>query len=72
MTGPQTAELVKDVMQKNLAAGATCHVLDLRDNAGGYFRAGVDTAALFLPAGKPIVYVVNKVRETAECQLGHA
>mmetsp|Transcript_43725 Transcript_43725/g.138204 ORF Transcript_43725/g.138204 Transcript_43725/m.138204 type:complete len:469 (-) Transcript_43725:1230-2636(-) len=56
----QTAELVKDVMQKNLAAGATCHVLDLRDNAGGYFRAGVDTAALFLPAGKPIVYVVNK------------
>ena len=35
-----------------------------RDNAGGYFRSGVDTAALFLPTGKQLVYVVNKVRSS--------
>lgn len=39
---------------------ADCHVVDLRDNAGGFFRGGVDTAALFLDADTPIVSVINK------------
>lgn len=56
----QTAELVKSALEENLEAGADCHVVDLRDNAGGFFRAGVDTAALFLDEGTPIVSVVNK------------
>jgi C-terminal processing protease CtpA/Prc len=32
-----TAEAVKGALEANAAAGATCSVVDLRDNAGGYF-----------------------------------
>jgi hypothetical protein len=28
--------------------------------AGGFFRAGVDAASIFLPTGKKVVSVVNK------------
>lgn len=56
----QTVGLVKDALKANLDAGVNCHVIDLRDNAGGFFRAGVDTAGLFLDAGKQAVFVVNK------------
>jgi len=56
----QTAELVKGAVEENLKKGADCHVVDLRDNAGGFFRAGVDTAALFLEEGSAVVSVVNK------------
>lgn len=47
-------------VEKSQAAGVSCRVIDLRDNAGGFFRAGVDTASLFLPAGKSEVSVINK------------
>lgn len=56
----QTAELVKTALEANAAAGATCDVVDLRDNAGGFFRGGVDTAGLFLGKGAVEVYVINK------------
>ena len=32
----------------------------MSDNAGGFFRAGVETAGLFLEEGNPIVSVINK------------
>lgn len=35
-------------------------VLDLRNNPGGYFPAGVDVARLFMKSRTPIVYVVDK------------
>lgn len=35
-------------------------VLDLRNNPGGYFPAGVDVARLFMKSGTPIVYVMDK------------
>lgn len=35
-------------------------VLDLRNNPGGYFPAGVDVARLFMKAGTPIVFVMDK------------
>ncbi|KAI0567473.1 Peptidase S41 [Gracilaria domingensis] len=35
-------------------------ILDLRNNSGGYFPGGVDVARLFLKAGTPIVYVMDK------------
>ena len=56
----QTAALVKSALEDNLKQGADCHVVDLRDNAGGFFRAGVETAGLFLEEGNPIVSVINK------------
>ena len=56
----QTAALVKSALEDNLKQGANCHIVDLRDNAGGFFRAGVETAGLFLEEGNPIVSVINK------------
>lgn len=35
-------------------------VLDLRNNPGGYFPAGVDVARLFVKSGTPIVFVEDK------------
>lgn len=35
-------------------------ILDLRNNPGGYFPAGIDVARLFVKSGTPIVYVVDK------------
>ena len=35
-------------------------VLDMRNNGGGLLQAGVETAQLFLPPGKTVVYVVDK------------
>ena len=45
-------------------------VLDLRNNGGGLLQGGVETAALFLPPGKVVVFVVDKTgREAAEMVL---
>jgi len=56
----KTAELVQAEVDKQAAGGVSCRVVDLRDNAGGFFRAGVDAASIFLEAGKQEVSVVNK------------
>ena len=36
--------------------GAQSIILDLRDNPGGYLQEAIDTASLFLPAGKTVLY----------------
>ena len=35
-------------------------VLDMRNNGGGLLQGGVETAQLFLPPGKTVVYIVDK------------
>mmetsp|Transcript_27506 Transcript_27506/g.66764 ORF Transcript_27506/g.66764 Transcript_27506/m.66764 type:complete len:458 (+) Transcript_27506:502-1875(+) len=50
---------VKEAIESLKAKQASKFVLDLRDNPGGYFPAGVDVASYFLKTGSPIVYVVN-------------
>mmetsp|Transcript_7154 Transcript_7154/g.13581 ORF Transcript_7154/g.13581 Transcript_7154/m.13581 type:complete len:506 (+) Transcript_7154:117-1634(+) len=55
-----TAQTVKDAIVDLKKKGAEALVLDLRGNPGGLLPGGVDTAALFLEANKPVVYVVDK------------
>jgi Periplasmic protease len=55
-----TAQTVKDAIVDLKKKGAEALVLDLRGNPGGLLPGGVDTAALFLEANKPVVFVVDK------------
>lgn len=55
-----TAEDVRVAIEDLKAHNARRFILDLRNNPGGYFPAGVDVARLFYKGGKPIVFVVNK------------
>jgi len=55
-----TATTVQERLEDLKKQGATSFVLDVRGNPGGLLPGGVDTAALFLPADKPVVFVVDK------------
>jgi len=55
-----TAQTVQDALNDLKGKGAESFVLDLRGNPGGLLPGGVDTAAIFLEANKPVVYVVDK------------
>jgi carboxyl-terminal processing protease len=55
-----TADDMSSALQDLRAQHATKYVIDLRNNPGGYFPAGVDVARLFLKGNRPIVYVVDK------------
>ncbi|KAA8494545.1 Carboxyl-terminal-processing protease [Porphyridium purpureum] len=55
-----TPDDARAALEKLRAKGAKKYVIDLRNNPGGYFPAGVDVARLFLPKDKPVVFVVNK------------
>jgi carboxyl-terminal processing protease len=55
-----TADDMRAALTDLQAQRATRFVLDLRNNPGGYFPAGVDVARLFFKGGRPIVYVVDK------------
>lgn len=54
-----TADDTKEALQK-LQGEVKRVVLDLRNNPGGFFPAGVDVARLFVKTGTPIVSVVDK------------
>ena len=56
-----TADTVAKQMADLQKRGAQQLVLDCRGNPGGLLPGGVDTAALFLPANQPVVFVVNKL-----------
>ena len=55
-----TASTVQETLRDLKKKGAESFVLDVRGNPGGLLPGGVDTAALFLEANKPVVYVVDK------------
>lgn len=55
-----TAETVKSELADLQKKGATNIVVDLRGNPGGLLPGGVDTAALFLDANAPVVFVADK------------
>ena len=50
-----TAQLLKEAIEKLGGRGLAGLVLDLRDNPGGMVTAAVDTCSLFLPPGAPVV-----------------
>lgn len=55
-----TASTVKEKYEELTKKGAQAIVFDLRGNPGGLLPGGVEAASLFLPNGKPVVYVVSK------------
>mmetsp|Transcript_18298 Transcript_18298/g.26710 ORF Transcript_18298/g.26710 Transcript_18298/m.26710 type:complete len:333 (+) Transcript_18298:404-1402(+) len=55
-----TALTVKEKLNDLKSNGAEAFVLDVRGNPGGLLPGGTDTAALFLEANKPLVFVVDK------------
>jgi len=55
-TAVSVQEALKDLKKK----GAESFVLDVRGNPGGLLPGGTDTAAIFLEANKPLVFVVDK------------
>jgi carboxyl-terminal processing protease len=55
-----TSATVSDEFNALKKKGAQAYVIDVRGNPGGLLPGGADTAALFLDANKPLVFVVNK------------
>lgn len=55
-----TAATVSEKLQDLKKQGCKSFVIDCRGNPGGLLPGGVDTAALFLDANQPVVFVVNK------------
>ncbi|MCY4527638.1 MAG: S41 family peptidase [Chloroflexi bacterium] len=55
---PQTADKLRDVIDREIQAGAEGLVLDLRSNGGGLLSAAVDVASLFIEDGLAL-YVVD-------------
>jgi carboxyl-terminal processing protease len=55
-----TEKLVSEKIDDLKNKGATAFVIDVRGDPGGLLPGGVNTASLFLDAGEPIVFVVNK------------
>jgi carboxyl-terminal processing protease len=55
-----TSTTVADEYNALKKKGAQAYVIDVRGNPGGLLPGGADTAALFLDANKPLVFVVNK------------
>lgn len=55
-----TASAVEEALVSLKKKGAEAFVLDVRSNPGGLLPGGVDTAALFLEANQPLVFVVDK------------
>lgn len=55
-----TESTVQEKYNELMKKGAQAIVFDLRGNPGGLLPGGVESASLFLPNGKPVVYVVSK------------
>ncbi len=55
---PQTADKLRDLIDREIQAGAEGLILDLRSNGGGLLSAAVDVASLFIEDGLAL-YVVD-------------
>ncbi|MEL7565990.1 MAG: S41 family peptidase [Dehalobacterium sp.] len=59
MTGKELKDTVEKLTSENNCQGL---ILDLRNNPGGALNAAVDAGGLFVPAGEPVVWLVDKYR----------
>lgn len=51
---------VRSAVEELMAQGCKGVVLDLRSNPGGFMDAGVETAAVFVPEGQPLLRIVSR------------
>ena len=63
------ADLVSQAIEELEDEGATCFILDLRDNPGGYLTQAVDVASLFVKSGT-IVRIETTQSETTKNATG--
>ena len=63
------ADLVSEAIEELEDEGATCFILDLRDNPGGYLTQAVDVASLFVKSGT-IVRIETTQSETTKNATG--
>lgn len=61
---PQTAEKLRDVIEREASVGAKGMILDLRENGGGLLSAAVDVASLFIEDGLALYVVDGNKRRT--------
>ena len=51
---------VRSAVKALMSQGCKGIILDLRNNPGGYLDAGLETAEIFVPSGKPIMHIRNR------------
>lgn len=68
--GETTGHEMAETVDRLLKDGAVGLVLDLRDNVGGYLNAAVEVASMFLPSGRPVVYVEGRSGHKAKQTIG--
>ncbi len=61
---PQTADKLREVIERELEAGAKGLILDLRSNGGGLLSSAVDVASLFIEDGLAMYVVDANKRRT--------
>jgi len=57
---PSAGELVEEALSELKQQGAKGIILDLRNNPGGYLVSALEVADLFVPEGKPIMYIRSR------------
>ncbi|MDW7673281.1 MAG: S41 family peptidase [Bacillota bacterium] len=60
MFGEKTAAELEQALDNLEQQGALGYIIDLRYNGGGYLDSALEIADLLIPAGKPIVHVVDR------------
>ena len=55
-----SGEEVRRAVNALVEQGCVGIILDLRNNPGGYLDAGVQTAEIFVPRGKPILHITGR------------
>jgi carboxyl-terminal processing protease len=58
--GSDTAKELEEAMTALEKRGAKAYILDLRNNAGGLIDSAEQVCSKFLPAGTPVVHVVDR------------
>jgi len=69
ITGQELKNTVVNLTQENKCRGL---ILDLRNNPGGALNAAVEAAGLFVPKGKPVVWLVDRQRTEAFISSGNS
>ncbi|MHA2609467.1 MAG: S41 family peptidase [bacterium JZ-2024 1] len=67
-----TPEQVKQAIEQLKKKGAKAFIIDLRNNPGGLFDAGVEVADLFLPSGVIVQVRTRQKKEIWEAKKGDA
>ena len=66
----QKAKLILKSLSKGIQLAVCRYVLDIRNNGGGLFPAGVDVARMFLQRGDIVLIADSQVPPSLSCMFG--